>query len=198
LLKKQKQAKKRMFNSKKYDQDIELNEIAENLRKGSAEAFQILYHKYHNKVYRYCLRMLGSEALAKDAFQETFAKVYEKRESFNGNNFAGWLFTIARNTCYNSMRTNKVHSEFDESFYSQKSNNSVDYGLRKALEQAINSLPASLKEAFILREYDDFAYNEIATMLNIDLSLAKIRVFRARKQLRLILEPIMKELNEYR
>lgn len=187
-----------MFTSKKYDSDKELNEVAENLRKGSAEAFQIIYHKYHNKVYRYCLRMLGSDNLAKDAFQETFSNVYEKRESFNGENFAGWLFTIARNNCYNIIRANKPYSEFDESYYLQQSKQNTDYALKKALEEAINSLPDSLKEAFILREYDDFSYNEIANILDIDLSLAKIRVFRARKQLRLILEPIMKELNEYR
>ncbi|TNE36094.1 RNA polymerase sigma factor, partial [bacterium] len=179
-----------MFNSKKYDPDIELDEAVENLRKGSAEAFQILYHKYHNRVYRFCLRMLGSEEAAKDAFQETFVKVYENRESFKGENFGGWLFTIARNTCYNTLRTTKTHSEFDELYYKSGSTNNVDFGLRKALEEAINSLPLTLKEAFILREYEDMSYTEIAEILEIDLSLAKIRVFRARKQLRLILTPI--------
>lgn len=186
-----------MFNSKKYDPDIELDEAVENLRKGSAEAFQILYHKYHNRVYRFCLRMLGSEDAAKDAFQETFVKVYENRENFKGENFGGWLFTIARNTCYNILRTNKQHSEFDESYHVEKSNNN-DFGLKQALEEAINSLPISLKESFILREYEDMSYSEIADILEIDLSLAKIRVFRARKQLRLILKPIIKELDEYR
>lgn len=187
-----------MFNSRKYNPDIELDEAVENLRNGSAEAFQILYQKYHDRVYRFCLRMLGSEQMAKDAFQETFVKVYEKRETFKGENFAAWLFTISRHICYNMIRANKTHSSFDESFHEVKVQKSTDFGLKKALEEAIASLPTSLREAFILREYEDLTYHEIAEVLNIDLSLAKIRVFRARKQLQEILKPIIKELDEYR
>lgn len=187
-----------MFNSKKYDPDIELDEAVENLRKGSAEAFQILYHKYHNRVYRFCLRMLGSEPMAKDAFQETFVKVYEKRESFKGDNFAAWLFTISRHICYNMLRAKKEHTSFDETYHQARIQKTTDFGLKQALEEAINSLPTSLKEAFILREYEELSYQEISDVLEIDLSLAKIRVFRARKQLRLILKPIIKELDEHR
>lgn len=187
-----------MFNPKKYDPDIELDEAVENLKKGSAEAFQILYHKYHNRVYRFCLRMLGSETLAKDAFQETFVKVYEKRESFNGDNFAAWLFTIARHICYNMIRAKKSHSSFDETFHEGRTQRNTDFGLKKALEESIASLPTALREAFILREYEELSYSEISDILDIDLSLAKIRVFRARKQLRQILKPIIKELDEYR
>ncbi|MER3328108.1 MAG: sigma-70 family RNA polymerase sigma factor [Candidatus Kapaibacterium sp.] len=187
-----------MFNSKKYDPDIELDEAVENLRKGSAEAFQILYQKYHNTVYRFCLRMLGSESLAKDAFQETFVKVYEKRESFKGDNFAAWLFTISRHICYNMLRAKKEHASFDETYHQAKIQKTTDFGLKQALEEAINSLPTSLRESFILREYEEMSYQEISDVLEIDLSLAKIRVFRARKQLRLILKPIIKELDEHR
>lgn len=187
-----------MFNSKKYDPDIELDEAVENLRKGSAEAFQILYHKYHNGVYRFCLRMLGSEAMAKDAFQETFVKIYEKRETFKSDNFAAWLFTIARHTCYNMLRAQREHKSFDESHHEARLQKTSDFGLKQALEEAINNLPTSLKEAFILREYEEMSYQEIADVLEIDLSLAKIRIFRARKQLRILLKPLMKELDEHR
>jgi RNA polymerase sigma factor (sigma-70 family) len=187
-----------MFNSKKYDPDIELDEAVENLRKGSAEAFQILYHKYHNRVYRFCLRMLGSEPMAKDAFQETFVKIYEKRESFKGDNFAAWLFTIARHTCYNMLRAKKEYASFDETYHQSRVQKTTDFGLKQALEEAVNSLPNSLKEAFILREYEELSYQEIADILGIDLSLAKIRVFRARKRLRIKLKPLMKELDEHR
>ena len=187
-----------MFKSKKYDPDIELDEAVENLRKGSAEEFQILYHKYHNRVYRFCLRLLGSEPMAKDAFQETFVKVFEKRATFKGDNFAAWLFTIARHTCYNMLRATKEHASFDESYHQAKVQKTTDFGLKQALEDAISSLPTPLREAFILREYEDLSYQEIADVLEIDLSLSKIRVFRARKQLRLILKPIIKELDEHR
>jgi RNA polymerase sigma-70 factor (ECF subfamily) len=55
-----------------------------------------------------------------------------------------------------------------------------------------------LKEALLLREYEGYSYQEIAEILGIDLSLAKVRVHRARVQLRKILTPIVKEINESR
>jgi len=142
--------------------------------------------------------MLGSEPMAKDAFQETFVKIYEKRESFKGDNFAAWLFTIARHTCYNMLRAKKEYASFDETYHQSRVQKTTDFGLKQALEEAVNSLPNSLKEAFILREYEELSYQEIADILGIDLSLAKIRVFRARKRLRIKLKPLMKELDEHR
>lgn len=187
-----------MFKSNKYNPDIEHDRAVESLRQGSAEAFQFLYQKYHNKVYRFCFRLLGSEQAAKDAFQETFIKVYEKRKTFNGENFSAWLFTIARHTCYNMMRAKKEHSTFDETFHAKRMTPTTDFGLKKALESAIEQLSDNYKEAFILREYEELTYEEIAEILDIELSLAKIRVFRARRKLRKILKPIIQELDEHR
>jgi len=187
-----------MFKPNKNIKDIEYEQAVESLRNGSADAFQFLYQKYHNKVYRFCFRLLGSEQAAKDAFQDTFVKVYEKRETFNGENFSAWLFTIARHTCYNMMRAKKEHSTFDETFHAKKMQQTTDFGLKQALESAINSLPNNYKEAFILREYEELAYEEIAEVLEIELSLAKLRVFRARRKLRKILKPIIQELDEHR
>jgi len=142
--------------------------------------------------------MLGSGPMANDAFQGTFVKIYEKRESFRGDNFAAWLFTIARHTCYNMLRAKKEYASFDDTYPYSRLHKTTDFGLKQALEEAVNSLPNSLKEAFILREYEELSYQEIADILGIDLSLAKIRVFRARKRLRIKLKPLMKELDEHR
>ncbi len=186
------------------NQDFELEENIEALKKGSAEAFHFLYKKYNKNVYRYCIRMLGDETLAKDAFQDTFTKVFENRLNMKGNNFGAWLFTIARNVCYNLLRQKKEHSNFDE--FDEKSNSTYgfentsnnDYGIKKAVDEAIAALPVSLREAILLREYEECSYNEIATILSIDVSLAKVRVFRARVLLKKMLNSIAKEINESR
>lgn len=166
------------------------------LKKGSAEAFHLLYTKYYQKVYRFCLRMLGEEAAAKDAFQETFIKVYEHRKSFRGSNFAGWLFTIARHTCLNVIRARKTHDSFDEVFHSNGYSNQRDVALKDYIDKAIAVLPITLREALILREYEECSYKDISDILGIELSLAKVRVHRARLILRKLLTPLVKELNE--
>ena len=186
-----------MFGNKKFDYDPEdSRQTLDDLRRGSAEAFQILYNKYNKKVYRFCLRMLGSQDIAKDAYQEIFIKIFEHRKEFRGNNFAAWLFTIARHTCLNLMRTEKEFDSLEEVLEFTTNEKESDAGLKDYIQKAISTLPILLREAIILREYEDLSYQEIAQVLNIDLSLAKIRVFRAREILRKLLIPIKQELYE--
>ena len=186
------------MSDRNYNNDLEPEtiEAIERLNSGSAEAFKILYKKYNQKVYRYCMRMLNDESIAKDSFQETFIKVYEKRKSFHGNNFAAWLFTIARNTCLNYLRSKKEHKEYNELFHSKNILVENDIALKDAIDNAVNMLPIHLKEVIILREYEEYSYQEISEILHIELSLAKVRVHRARLILRKILKPVVKELNE--
>ena len=176
--------------------DDEIQIAVDNLKKGSAEAFHLLYDKYQQNIYRFCLRMLGDSSLAKDAFQETFIKVYENRKSFRGVNFSAWLYTIARHTCLNIIRSKKEHEIFDEIYHGPMKTPESDVGMRDFIERSIASLPVAMKEALILREYEECSYQEIADILGIDLSLAKVRVHRARTLLRKLLTPLVKELNE--
>lgn len=173
-----------------------LDQTIVDLRKGSAEAFQILYRKYNRKIYRFCLRMLNDEMLAEDAYQETFIKVYEHRRDFRGENFTAWLYTIARRSCLNIIRTKKQYEPFNELAYKTQLEAQRDIALKDILDKAIMSLPIPLREAVLLREYEECSYKEIADILDIQLSLAKVRVYRAREILRKILTPIKRELHE--
>ena len=187
-----------MFFKKKEITDSEiLSNAIVAMQKGSAEAFQILYNNYAHKVYRFCLRMLADPDIADDVFQETFIRVYENRMSFHGAHFQAWIFAIARNSCLNYLRTHKEYETYDEVFHSETYDISqADLGMKNEIEKAIAGLPVPLREAILLREYEDFSYQEIADTLGIDLSLAKVRVHRARLILRKLLKPLVKELNE--
>ncbi len=184
------------------DESEKLQQAMQALKKGSAEAFHLLYEKYNRKVFRFCLRMLGDADIAKDAFQETFISIYEHRREFRGQNFQAWAFTIARHTCLNAIRSRKEHDSFDEiSYYSLKDeplaeNSESDPGLKDCINKAVGILPLALREAFLLREYEECSYQELADILGIDLSLAKVRVFRAREILRKLLTPLKQELYE--
>ncbi len=170
---------------------------AENeLKRGSAEAFKILYRKYHKQTYRFCLRMLKDKDIAQDAFQETFIKVYENRKQFKGDNFSSWLFAIARNTCLNLIRRRKEFDSFEEFNYLPNNQKQSDVGLKDQVAKAISTLPLPFREALLLREYEEHSYKDIAEILGISLSLAKVRVHRAREILRKLLLPIKRELYE--
>lgn len=173
-----------------------IEQATQNIKKGSAEAFKILYNAYAQKVYRYCLRLVGDQDVANDCFQETFIKVYENRETFRGDNFGAWLFKIAHNTCMNYIRTKKDNVEIQDIYVAPSTFENDDFGLRREIQKAINQLPVALREALILREYQDCTYQEISEILGIDVSLAKVRVFRARNILKNLLKPLVKEINE--
>ena len=188
-----------MAFSAHHNNDEELiRKAAEQFRQGDALAFQYLYKYFSRGIYRFCLKMLGEEAAAKDAYQETFLRVYEHRAEFRGENFPAWLYTIARRVCLNVIRSRKGNEEFDELFHSNEECTESDVFLRKHIQRALDSLPDMLKEAIVLREFEGLSYQEIAEVLHIDLSLAKVRVHRARLIVRKILTPIIQERYEPR
>lgn len=171
----------------------QLQQATEDFRRGSAEAFHILYSHYSQRIYRFCLRMLGSKEKAEDAFQETFIKVFENARNFRTNNFGAWLFTIARHICLNMIRLEKPYQEVDENSIKLSYVSRGDIGLKDFVQRSIMRLPVSLREALLLREYEDCSYEEIAQILGISVSLAKVRVHRARLLLKKLLEPIARE-----
>ena len=129
-------------------------------------------------------------------FQTISMTIYDKRESFSDGSFAAWLFTITRNMCLKTLRNRKQTTEFIEEMHEpeERESHSQDFLLREQLQKAINQLPTEFKEALELRYFDDLSYEEIAETLEISVSLAKVRVFRAKKQITKILSPILDEL----
>jgi RNA polymerase sigma-70 factor (ECF subfamily) len=182
--------------NKKHINPERIREAAIEFSKGSTVAFSFLYSIFNRPIYRFCKRILSDEQTAKDAFQETFVRIYEHRASFNGNNFESWLFTTARNTCINYIRKRKRLISLGEQDYGYTPSKYMKIGIREHIDEMLSRLPLSLKEAIVLRDMQDMTYKDISEVLGIDLSLAKVRVHRARLKLKELLEPLMRELYE--
>ncbi len=156
------------------------------------EAFATLYRRYDRRIYAYCLTVTKDKILANDAYQHTFASMYENRATFRGGNFEAWLFTIARNFSVRAVKKSKRRvsiDERDELVGGVEHNKGPDTLMREALVKAIASLPDNLRQPLELRYYGDCSYDEIARQFGFSLSVAKIRVFRAKKALRELLTP---------
>jgi len=167
------------------------------VQKNDEKAFRILYRRYSRQIYSYCRRILGDDRMAEDAFQTVVATIYEKRDSFTGGSFSAWFYAIARNRCIKLLRKEKPKVRIDdlpgiENTMSHEQND--DIVLHDIIGRAIAELPDDLREAFELRYLDDYQYDRIASILDISLSLAKVRVFRARKLIQKTLSPYLHEL----
>lgn len=179
-------------HSERQQADLDIGGLIASFRIGDARAFDALYAMYQSRIYRFCRRMMGDDVLAKDAFQETFIKMYEHRTELRGDNITSWLFSIARRVCLNMLRTRRMdHDAFDETFHARSEAVDADVILRERIEAALTRLPVALREALVLREYEGHSYNEIAAIVGIDLSLAKVRVYRARLLMRKYLAAVM-------
>jgi RNA polymerase sigma-70 factor (ECF subfamily) len=175
-------------------------ELFELIKSHDESAFRVLYKRYDKRLYAYCFRVAGERKGAEDLFQMTMTAVFEKRESFLGGSFVAWLFTIARN--FSIKATKQLHfnrstivclDDYTEVIEDSTDQTDTDVLMRDALHNAVATLSDEYREALELRYYEGFSYEQISEALSISLSLAKVRVFRAKQQLQQILSPYLQE-----
>lgn len=164
------------------------------------EAFREIYRRYSKRIFAYCLQIVKHYEAAEDAFQTTMTAVYEKRNHFSGGSFSSWIFTIAKNNCIAAWKkldetSSDISIEDVESIIPDAYNPlSRDIMLNDALMKAIASLGREYREAIELRYYKDMTFEQIASVKEISIPLAKIRVARAKQMLQEKLSPYFKEL----
>lgn len=173
---------------------------------GNHYAFDHLVKKYQGKVLQLVSRFVPDRSEALDLVQETFVKAYLALSNFREESeFYTWLYRIAINTAKNYLVFVKrrpppldLDADFSESVLGKTLITTIEtpenFLLRDELEaiiaKAIEQLPKELKMAFILREFDEMGYEEIATALDCPVGTVRSRIFRAR-------ETINQMINEY-
>ncbi len=161
---------------------------------GDAKAFKELYDRYSRKVFAYCLRACEEKEAAKDVFQQIMSAIVDKKDSFKGGSFIAWLMIITRNHCLLHKRSRKFTEEVTEQTLIEDRNE--DFLFKESVQKAVALLPDDYKNVVELKYFDDFSYEEIAKMLEISISLVKVRLFRAKKLLMENLKPMREFLYE--
>ncbi len=169
----------------------------EAFQAGDEFAFVTLYNRYKGQVYVYCVKMLLNDEMARDALQETFLRVYENRSRLlKTDAFRSWLFTIARNQCFNTLRRTRRTVPLDgiDALPPVVATPATKLE-RSERAQLVNRLLAQLKveyrEVIVLREFQNLSYEEIAAVTKNTVSSVKSRLFKARRKLGTLLEPWM-------
>ncbi len=166
--------------------------LISSAQKGDKKCFEVLVRRYQKQVYNIVFQMLRNHEQTADVTQETFLKVYRALDSFdNSREFRPWLLRIARNTTLNLIRARKYEASLDDdSLYKEPVTESdasteIDRKLsQKSFAQALSTIPANQKEAFLLKYQQDLSYNEISEIMGISISSIKSLLFRARENLR--------------
>jgi len=167
-------------------------ELVGRVKKGEVSAFAILVEKYEREIFEYSYFLIGDREEALDMTQETFLKAYTNIKTLRREeDFKFWLRRIARNLCF--KRIKKMRREKEVMERQREETLSLDsYVIKKEREErvkrALNKLPEKMREIIILRDIEGLSYKEIKEILNIPMSLVKVRIFRARNLLKRILE----------
>ncbi len=174
--------------------------LIEAFQAGDEFAFVGIYNRYKGAVYAFCLKMLLDTEQAQDVMQETFLRIYENRgRLLKTNSFKSWLFTIARNQCLNNLRRNGRHVGFDLDVEYRMPNLDTPVSKMEKNEQVrfvkrfLELLKPEYREVLVLREYQNLSYEEIAAVTRSSISAVKSRLFKARKKLARIMEPVWTE-----
>ena len=144
--------------------------------------FEALYPSIRNFIYY----KIGDMDLAEDLTQETFVKLWERRDDIKTNTLKSYLFTIANNLALNHFKHQKVVLAFQNSQIAQGPSlgNSPQEELElkefdKRLQQAINDLPEKLRVAFLMHRVDKMKHQQIADALNLSVKGVQKRVKKA-------------------
>ncbi|MBW1912497.1 MAG: sigma-70 family RNA polymerase sigma factor [Deltaproteobacteria bacterium] len=177
--------------------------LVREFQSGDRDVFDSLVIRHKDRIFNLCYRFLGDYYDAEDAAQEIFVKVYRSLKRFRlDSSFSTWLHRIAVNTCKNKIKSLEYryrkkqarlnNDGIGENPYSmepgQESHSPMAELERKermkAIQKAIDALPAKQKTVVVLRDIQGFSYDEITRITGYKLGTLKSRLARARLDLR--------------
>ncbi len=148
--------------------------------------FQDLYESYAADVYRFAFWLAGESAEAEDITSETFIRAWSRRNGIRTETLKAYLFTIARNLYLEHQRRSRRHVDIEDVHPDPAPgpDQVVESQLElRRVQRSLQQLPEIDRAAFILRVQHELPYVEIARVLGLSLTAAKVKVHRARKKL---------------
>ena len=178
-------------------------ELVKGCLAGDHGAWDSIVRQYNQRIYNLAYRFTGRFDEAEDLTQEIFLKVYRTLNSYRPESGAlvTWIVRVGRNHIidhYRKFKTERTHTDSLEVEYEKAEENPARYAspaqaleqreLSERVHQALLKISEDLREAVILRDLEEFTYEEIASMLNLPLGTVKSRINRGRAELARLLK----------
>ena len=153
---------------------------------GSREAFDELFARHRDAVWRFFARRLPNPGRAEELVQDVFLAILQNKSRYEPRApFRAYLFGIAWNTLLAEKRRRVRVREDPIAADVADSRGGPDESLW--VRRALAGLPDEQRELVMLREYEGLTYEEIAALLRVPLNTVRSRLFRARMELRDVL-----------
>lgn len=196
--------------SKKLSELTDEELIKEFQDNNTLEAYEILVKRFKDPLTNFVYRFVGDRDISTDIVQDTMIKFYLKKDSYQSfAKFSTWIYTIAGNLAKNELKRRKRRKIYslddnldddeskkiqveDKSFF--EPDRAADSNIKSGLiQKALMKVKPVYREVVILRDVEDFAYDEIADITGLSIGTVKSRINRGRTQLQKLLKNIYKE-----
>ena len=186
------------------DGDLDARLVAQ-ARGGDLEAFGQIVRRHEDRLYGTVLRLVGSAEDARDLVQDTFVRAYERLDGFRGtSSLYTWMFRIAVNASLSHRRRRK-HDRIGPPIGAEDADGRpaawadpsdpagpmMNAETETAVQRALDGLDADHRAVVVLRDIQNYGYQEIADILGVPAGTVKSRVHRARMELRERLRPLL-------
>lgn len=171
-------------------------QLIQDVLDGKTDAFRGIIERYQRPVLRMVSNLVYDRHTAEDIAQEVFVAAYQKLATFDPtlSRFSTWLFMIARNKSINYLRKNKPVASLEIDAV-ENPGVGIDPIERREffrqMDQGLNRLPLRQKRAFVMAEFEQLPYDQIAQVECVSIGTVKSRIHRAKKKLRKHFEAIM-------
>lgn len=177
----------------RYDSECQLTEQA---KKGDRQAMNELLRGARKICMAVALRVLHHVDTAQDVAQDACVKVWKNLSTFEGrSSFSSWVYRIAMNTCFDSMRRMSVQPRVANSFGLEKQSGSSESLMvtespedlliakqqSEQVHHAVEALPLTHREVIKYREFDELSYDDMAGILGCPIGTVMSRIHYARK-----------------
>lgn len=135
-------------------------------------------------IFRFALKNLRDEEMAKDIVQESFTRMWAKLDSVDGAKGKSYLFTTAHHLICDSAKKRKRSTPLEEVHEKMQYSNQQALDLKEILDRALATLPEIQRSVILLRDLEGYSYDEIAVLTKLSLSQVKVYIYRGRTALK--------------
>lgn len=170
----------------------------DKILQGETNAFAVLVERYKDMIFSLSLKMMKNKEEAEEAAQDTFIKTFNSLSKFKGDSkFSTWIYKISYNTCLDRLKKNKKEENnisIDE--FSSHLIKTMDNALsaledkekKQTIQNCLNLLPREENFLLTLFYFEEQNLEEIGKIMNINANNVKVKLFRSRQKLAVILK----------
>jgi RNA polymerase sigma-70 factor, ECF subfamily len=164
-------------------------EIARSVLAGDTDLFGILIQRHQDSLHRVAYSMVQDTDVASDLVQDALIRAFSNlHRCRDTQRFRVWVMAMLRNRCLDYLKERRRRDVPLDAAAEGQAVNGTDalnsLAARTELQRALDALPPTLREAFLLRHVEDMTYEDIAEVLDATVAGVKMRVSRAREALR--------------